>query len=265
MKASFDSKELLASLADLERRAREHGPSTPLAAIPSAQLSIDLAAILASVKSRSAPQAAMVEDAAQLTDNRTPNHSAPPRSSWRVSAAPAIVIAISLLVGGASYHAWSRMALVASQAPPALQNYSAPPETTAGATVAEQTADSGPAAAEPPAVAPPAAAKTLAPVDPSAPAAAPSKTEAPVAETTKPVKKPKKISADKSQTREPRTERHAKSKPVRVAKPRGAPGAAVTPDNVNAEPAVISDARRVTQTITGVLNGWVGVDPHALR
>ena len=160
----------------------------------------------------------MVEDAAQLTDNRTPNHSAPPRSSWRVSAAPAIVIAISLLVGGASYHAWSRMALVASQAPPALQNYYAPPETTGGATVAEQTADSGPAAAEPPAVAPPAAAQTLAPVDPSAPAAAPPKSEAPVAETIKLVKKPKKISTDKSQTREPRTERHAKSKPVRVAK-----------------------------------------------
>jgi hypothetical protein len=130
VKASFDSQELIASLAELEKCAREDTPSTRLAEVPSAQLGIDLAAILASVKSRSAPQAAAVEDAARLTDNRPPNQSVPSRLYRRVSAAPAILIVIGSLVGGASYYVGG-IAFMALQAPPALQKFDPPLETTA--------------------------------------------------------------------------------------------------------------------------------------
>ena len=337
MKASFDSKELLASLPELERPAREHGPATPLAAIPSAQLSIDLAALLTSAKSGSAPKAVAVEDPARLpppdeaaasrsaTINLAPDKDLHPSAAGKKSAslrprrwiyaAAAIVIVMGSLVGVAGYLASSNV-LMALQALRAPREFDPPLETTAQVPAAEQTADDEPATpaaaeqtasaaapgretppaleappvasgvkasaeqpaqadvmtppalvAQPPAAAatPPAAAKKLAAIDRFAPAATPSKPEAPVAETTKPVKKAKKASADKSQTRETGTERHAKSKPARIAKPRGTPGAAVTPDNVNAEPAVISDARRVTQTINGIIQGWVGADPHDLR
>jgi hypothetical protein len=263
VKASFERKELSASLAEHEKCARERGPSTWLAAVPSAQLSIDLTAILASVKSRSATQAAVVEDAARLSDNRTPNHSAPPRPNWRVSAAPAILIVIGSLVGSAGYYAGGVVASVAPQAPPSLQKFEPPPETTV--RNAEQTADAGPAVADAAVITPPTAAKTLAAIEPLAPGAAPPKAEAPVAEPTRPAKKWKKASADKLETQEPRSDRHAKSKPARVTKPRRAPVGAAPLANTYAEPAVISDARRVTQTITGALKGLVDVDSRALR
>jgi len=264
VKASFDSQELIASLAELEKCAREHSPSTRLAEVPSAQLGIDLAAILASVKSRSAPQAAAVEDAARLTDNRPPNQSVPSRLYRRVSAAPAILIVIGSLVGGAGYYVGS-IALMALQAPPALHKFDPPLETTAQAPAAEQTADGGSTGAEAAAVMPPSLAKTQATVASFAPPAAPPKPEAPVAKLTKPVKERKKPSADKSEKHEPRSNRNAKSKPARVARYHGAPGAPALPATANAEPDVVSDARRAAQTITGALKGWVDVVPRAPR
>jgi hypothetical protein len=56
MEASFDKQESMASQAELEKRLGEHAPSGRLASAPSAQLDADLAAILASVGSRSAPE-----------------------------------------------------------------------------------------------------------------------------------------------------------------------------------------------------------------
>jgi len=221
----------------------------------------------------------MVEAAPRLTDNATPNHPAPSPSRWRATAAPTIVIAVGLLVGVAGIDALSRMAVVAPQAPLALSD---PPETTAVQTSAEGTANNGlaaeepvvgappapaktPAAVEPAAVAPLAAAKTLAEIDRFAPAATPSKLEAPAAEITKPVKKTHKAATEESPTRKTGTERHAKPKLAQFATPREAPRAASTEDNADAEPTVISDARRVTQTISGVFNGWAGVGRQALR
>src|SRR5208337_4097998 len=79
MEASFDTQELMASPAELEKRLGEHTPSGPLAAVPSAQLAVDLAAILASMKSRCASKAAGVEDAALAGDRGDP--AAPSRST----------------------------------------------------------------------------------------------------------------------------------------------------------------------------------------
>ena len=61
MKASFDKEELMAGLAELEKRAREQRPSGRPAAAPSDRLDLDLAAIEAAVKSRRAPKPAAVE------------------------------------------------------------------------------------------------------------------------------------------------------------------------------------------------------------
>ncbi len=231
-----------------------------LAAAPSDQLGIDLAAILDSEKSRSsAPHPGTVEEGARLADNATPNRAATQRSYWPAAAAPAIVVALSLLVSVAGYDSWRRMAVETPQPPQALFD---PFETTAGQPSAEETANGGLAAAEPAAPAPPAAAKTLASVD--TPAAAPSNLEAPAAEITTPLKTANKAAADEPHSHKG-TERHAKSKPPRVAKARGAAGAALTPDNPDAEPAIVSDARRVGQTISGVLNVWAGADRQALR
>jgi len=326
VKASFYKPELTASLAELEKCVLQHTPSSRLAAAPSAQLDIDLAALLTSARAVSARTAAAIEDPARPADDGrdqgVPSQStidfflkmalrasaalSESASSWPhrwIYAATAILIVVGSLVEGSDYLAGDRVALQASpdlrisdplekmmaqvpaaaQTPDAERTTSGSAEQTAstaapggeawalasgapsaGLRVGASAAQLAQAAATTPTapVAQPPTTKAVASVGPSA--ATSSKLQTPVAETIKPVKKPKKASADKSQTREPRTERHAKSKPARVAKPRGAPGAA-GPHNVNAEPAVISDARRVTQTITGVLNGLVGVDPHALR
>jgi hypothetical protein len=287
VKASFDTQELTASLSGLEKCAGEHTPSSRLAAATSAQLNIDLAAILTSARSRSAPQAAAVEDAAQLTNNPPPNQSsqsttvdlvpeeelgasaadkvnAPSPPYRRLLVAPAILIVVGSLVGGAGCY-MGVQALVALQAPPALQKFDPPLETTAQAPAAEQTADGGSTVAEAAAVMPPSTAKTQAAVEPLTPAAAPPKPEAPVAKLTKPVKERKKPSADKSKKHEPRSNRDATSKPARIAKRHEAPGAPAPPAMANAEPAVVSDARRAAQKITGALKGLVDVDSRALR
>ncbi len=80
MEASFDTQELMASPAELEKRLGEHTPSGPLAAAPSAQLAVDLAAILASMKSISAPKAATIEGGARLAGDRG-DPTAPSRST----------------------------------------------------------------------------------------------------------------------------------------------------------------------------------------
>ena len=345
--ASFDSQVLIASLAELEKCAGEHTPSTRLSEVPSAQLGIDLAAILASVKSRSAPQAAAVDDVARLADvppdqaaasdsatiDQAPDkdlrrasggkNSASSRPHRWIYAPAAIVIVMGSLVGGTGYLAGVKV-LAALQALRAPREFDPPSQTTAQAPAVEQTADAEPAtpaaaeqtassaapvaeippapeaspvasgakaSAEQPAEAdamtppalvaqpaaavtptplaaaatPPTPAKTLAAVNYSALAGASSKPKARVAETTQPVKERKKPSADKSEKHEPRSNRNAKSKPARVAKPHGAPGATAPPAVANAEPDVVSDARRAAQEITGALKGWVDVDSRALR
>ncbi len=262
MTASFARQELLANLAELETLARKHGGAPRLAAAPSDQLSIDLAAILTSERSRSAPQPATVEEAARLADNATPSHAAPSRSRWPLAAAPALVIALSSLLGVAGFDAWSRGAVVTPQAPLAPPG---PSETAAGRPSAEGTAKSLPVAAEPAAIAQPAAAKTLAAIDPPAPVATSAKPEAPAAEITKPEKRPSEAAAEERHARKSGTARQAKFKPSPIAKPREARREAVTPDKANTEPAIVSDARRVTQTISGVFNSWPGADRQAVR
>ena len=332
MKATFDRRELMAGLAELEKCILQHTPSGRLAAAPSSQLDIDLAALLTSAKSGGAPKAVAVDDVVQLADvppdqaaasdsatiDLAPDKDLRPSSCGKnsVSSRPhrwiyapaAIVIVMGSLVGGTGYFAGVKV-LAALQALRAPREFDPPSQTTAQAPAVEQTTGAEPetpAAAEqtsssaapvaetppapeassvafgvkasaeqpaalvaqPPASAavgstplvavasPPAAAKTLTTVDPYGPAGASSKPKARVAETTQLVKKRKKAPADKSQTREPGREHHAKSRPARVAKHRGVP---------DTEPAVIADARRVTQTINGVIQSWVGADPHALH
>ncbi|HTO80463.1 MAG TPA: hypothetical protein VMJ31_11875 [Methylocystis sp.] len=179
MIASFDRDELMASLAELEKRVREHAPSRRLAAAPSAQLDIDLAAILTLAKSRNPLEDAPLEDAARLADDPPPDQAAPPRSTAVVlvpekellaSAAgkeialsrphrwvyvpAAILMVIGSLVISAS-HFSGRRVLGALQVPPALQKFDPPPETIAQAPAAQQTPESGPVIAETAAVAPP--------------------------------------------------------------------------------------------------------------
>jgi hypothetical protein len=221
MIASFDRDEVMASLAELEKRVRENTPSGRLAGAPSAQLDIELAAILASVKSRSAPKAAALEDAARLADDPPPDQAALSRSTAiilvpekellasaagkeialsrhprRVYAAAVILIVIGSLVGSTGHLPGGRV-LAVLEAPPALQKFGPPPTTTAQAPAAEPTAEGGPAAAEAAAVAsPPPVAKALAALEPPAPAVAPPTPEATVA---KPAKKRKKPMAGQSE------------------------------------------------------------------
>jgi hypothetical protein len=257
--ASFDSQELLASRAELEKKAREHAPSpsSRLAEAPSAQLGIDLAAILASVKSSSASEAATVEIAARLADEPPRGkESAGSRPYRRVLAATAILIIVGSLVAGAGYLAGGEV-LVGREAPPALQKFDASPETTAQAPAAEQTADGGPAAVEAAALIPTSAVKAPAAVEPPAPAAAPPKPEAVVAKPSKPATDRKKPSADKSEKPAPRSDRHAKAKPVKVAKPRRAPDAPAPPAWGNANTDVFLQAQQAVGSITGAVKGWV--------
>ena len=81
MIASFDRDELMASLAELEKRVREQTPSPRLAEAPSAQLDIDLAAILDLVRSRSPLNAIPIEDAARLVDDPPPDKAELSRST----------------------------------------------------------------------------------------------------------------------------------------------------------------------------------------
>ena len=272
MKASFHSKELVASLAELERLAQKHGGVMRLAAAPSDQLSIDLAAILASEKSRSASQGARVEEPPRLFDSAPQNHRARLLSRWRARAAPVIAIFLSLLVGVAGIDALSRMAFVAPQSPFVLTD---PSDTAAAQPKAEKTANSELAAVEPAAVVSPAPAttptvlepavasleaeKTPATLDRSAPAATPTKPQVRAVEIAKPARKPHKVAAEGSQTRKVATERHARLKPARVAAPHEAAASTIAANNAGAELTVVSDARRVTQTISGVFNGLGGV------
>ncbi|MFY9657125.1 MAG: hypothetical protein WAK01_11135, partial [Methylocystis sp.] len=69
MTASFDKQELMAGLAELEKRVREHRPSNSQpAAAPRDRLDLDLAAIEAALKSKSAVKPAA--DAAHGVDAR---------------------------------------------------------------------------------------------------------------------------------------------------------------------------------------------------
>lgn len=280
MDASSSRQKWKASLAELEKLAGEKRASSRLAAATSAQLSGDLERTLASAKSRHAPSAAVVEDAAQLTDFWTTNHSAPPYPSWAVPAAPAIAI-LGLLVIGAGYLASGNVRAVREADQPSHE-FILPPDTTAQAPAARETAaaePSAPAAAEqiasapapgnhlpePPPVTPPLTAKTVAAVELTA-AATSLPSGAPVA---KPEKKLKRHAADRSDEKfdkAPGSKHHAKTRPASVAsKPRETSGAAVSQDNVDAEPIVISDARRVAKKISGVFSGWGSVDPLASR
>ncbi|BDV40758.1 hypothetical protein [Methylocystis bryophila] len=223
-----------------------------------------------------------------------------PPSYRRLLATPSILIAIGCIIGGAGYT--GMQALLTLQAPPAWQEVDPPQESTAQAPASEQTADSASTVAEAVAVAPPSTAKTAAAVEPLAPLdhaafgrnrlnaehvidsksleldsrekpastfshralAAPQTPEALVAKPAKPAKERKKHSADKSDKHEPRSSRDAKSKPAKVAKPHEAHGApAAPPSEANAEPAVVSDARRAAQKITGALKGLVDTDFRA--
>ena len=84
MKASFDKQELMAGLAELEKRAREQRPSGRPAAAPSDRLDLDLAAIEAAVKSRRAPKPAAVEPTAVAPEQ---GHEAAPSQSTTIEAA----------------------------------------------------------------------------------------------------------------------------------------------------------------------------------
>ncbi len=63
MKASFDKEEMMAGLAELEKRVREHRSHGPLAASPDSRLDLDLAAIEAAVRSKSAAKPATADNA----------------------------------------------------------------------------------------------------------------------------------------------------------------------------------------------------------
>jgi hypothetical protein len=270
MIASFDKDELMASLAELEKRVSEHTSSGRLTAAPSAQLDIELAAILDSVKSRSPLKATPCEDAARLADDPPPDQAALSRSTAlilvpekglrasaagresaanaagvedatrladergdqaappsiatalirvpekellasaagkeialsrhprRVYAAAAILIVIGSLVGSTGHLPGGRV-LAALEAPPALQKFGPPPETTAQAPAAKQTAEGGPATPETAAVVPPPpVAKALAAVEPPPPAVVPPTPEATIA---KPAKRRKKPMAGQSEFR----------------------------------------------------------------
>jgi len=163
MEASFDRQELMASLAELEKRLGEYTPSPRLAAAPSTKLDVYLAAISTSVA--------------------------------------AILIVIGSLFGSTGHLSGGRV-LAALEAPPALQKFGPPPETTAQAPAAEQAAERAPATAETAAVAPPPPlAKALAAVEPPAPAVAPPTPEATIAKPANPAKKRKKPMAGQSEFR----------------------------------------------------------------
>ncbi len=85
MKASFDKQELMAGLAELEKRAREQRPSGRPAAAPSDRLDLDLAAIEAAVKSRRAPKPAAVEPTAIASEEG--DDQAAPSQSTTIEAA----------------------------------------------------------------------------------------------------------------------------------------------------------------------------------
>ncbi len=77
MKASLDKEELIAGLAELEKRVREHkSPAGRPAASPDRRLDLDLAAIEAAVKARSVANPATVENAGLLAEPAR-NPSAP--------------------------------------------------------------------------------------------------------------------------------------------------------------------------------------------
>jgi len=79
MTASFDKQQLMAGLAELEKRVRQQRLTDRPAAAPSDRLDIDLAAIEAAVKSRSAPRPTAVADPAISADERV-DRAAPSRS-----------------------------------------------------------------------------------------------------------------------------------------------------------------------------------------
>ena len=164
---------------------------------------------------------------------------------------------------------------------PSYETY-LPPDATAQAPAARETAAAEPSApaavehgasapapgghfSEPPPVTPPQTAKAVAAVELTAAATSPT-SEAPIAKPGKKLKKPAADRSDDKFNKAPGSKPHAKTRPARVAsKPRETSGAAVSQDNVDAEPIVISDARRVAKKISGVFSGWGSVDPLASR
>jgi len=173
----------------------------------------------------------------------------------------------------------------APQAPAAL---SAAPAAGATGAQAVQAAEAAPAAAPapPPAIEPPAA-KAVAAIE-QPPAAAPSPiSDAPAAKPAKPVKKPKKATADKSEDKADKdagSKSHAKPKPDKIVKVRPSPGTSAplpppqpqalvapppppspppAPVAASSDSGVLARAGQAVGSITGTVKGWVGLDSGA--
>ena len=210
MHASFDRHELTASRVERGKNALE--PSR-LAAAPTEELGLDLAATLASVKARSAFGAAAVE-----------NSDPPP---WRARAlsrlrrtfaSPAVLFIIGALVVSAGYFVVTS-ALVEREAAAPPQKLDPPTETAALGAVEPAPASPSPEAS----VAQPA---EPAPQIPSAdgvekPSPRPERhakaKPGKVAQPAEPA--PRSHSADKVEKPSARSDRHAKAKPEKLAKP----------------------------------------------